>query len=43
METAISALRSAYREEKIGMDDLWRAAKVCRVENVMRPYMEFLV
>jgi predicted transcriptional regulator of viral defense system len=43
METAIQALRSAYREKKASMDQLWRAAKVCRVVNVMRPYMESLV
>jgi predicted transcriptional regulator of viral defense system len=43
MEIAIQALRSAYREEKATMDELWRAAKVCRVVNVMRPYMESLV
>ena len=43
METAIQALRSAYREKKATMDELWRAAKVCRVVNVMRPYMEALV
>lgn len=43
METAIQALRSAYRERKASMDQLWRAAKVCRVVNVMRPYMESLV
>jgi hypothetical protein len=39
----IQALRSAYREKKATMDDLWRAAKVCRVVNVMRPYMESLI
>ena len=43
METAIQALRSAYREKKATMDELWRAAKVCRVVNVMRPYMESLI
>jgi predicted transcriptional regulator of viral defense system len=43
METAIQALRGAYREKKTTMDQLWRAAKVCRVVNVMRPYMESLV
>jgi hypothetical protein len=37
METAIQALHSAYREKKATMDDLGRAAKVCRVVNVMRP------
>jgi predicted transcriptional regulator of viral defense system len=43
METAIQALRSAYREKRATMDELWRAAKVCRVVNVMRPYMESLI
>ena len=43
VETAIQALRSAYREKKATMDELWRAAKVCRVVNVMRPYMESLI
>jgi len=43
IETAIQALRAAYREKKATMDDIWRAAKVCRVVNVIRPYMESLV
>jgi len=43
METTIQALRAAYREKKASMDELWRAAKVCRVVSVMRPYMESLV
>jgi predicted transcriptional regulator of viral defense system len=43
METAIQALRAAYREKKATMDELWRAANVCRVVNVIRPYMESLV
>jgi hypothetical protein len=28
--------------QKASMDELWAAAKVCRVANVMRPYMESL-
>jgi hypothetical protein len=24
------------------MDELWAAAKVCRVANIMRPYLESL-
>jgi predicted transcriptional regulator of viral defense system len=43
METAFQALRGAYREKKATMDELWRAAKVCRVVNVMRPYTESLI
>lgn len=41
-ETTIQALRSALRERKVSIDELWNAAKVCRVANVMRPYMEAL-
>jgi hypothetical protein len=39
---AIQALRECFREKKATMDELWEAAKVCRVANVMRPYMESL-
>jgi predicted transcriptional regulator of viral defense system len=41
-ELAIQALRECFREKKATMDELWEAAKVCRVANVMRPYMESL-
>ena len=41
-ELAIQALRECFREKKATMDELWEAAKVCRVSNVMRPYMESL-
>jgi len=41
-ELAIQALRECFREKKASMDELWTAAKVCRVANVMRPYMESL-
>jgi len=30
------------RTKKATMDELWAAAKVCRVTNVMRPYLESL-
>lgn len=41
-ELAIQALRECFRQKKASMDELWTAAKVCRVANVMRPYMESL-
>jgi predicted transcriptional regulator of viral defense system len=41
-ELSIQALRECFREKKASMDELWAAAKVCRVANVMRPYMESL-
>jgi predicted transcriptional regulator of viral defense system len=41
-ELAIRALRECFRERKASIDEIWEAAKVCRVANVMRPYMESL-
>ena len=40
MDVALEALRECRRQKKATVDELWRAAKVCRVANVMRPYME---
>jgi predicted transcriptional regulator of viral defense system len=42
LDVAIEALRESRRRKKVSMDELWAAAKVCRVANVMRPYMESL-
>jgi predicted transcriptional regulator of viral defense system len=40
MDTALEAFRECRRLKKASMDELWAAAKVCRVANVMRPYLE---
>lgn len=42
LDVALEALREAYRARKATSDDLHRYARICRVENVMRPYMEAL-
>lgn len=42
LEVALEALRDCWRERRASMDELWRYAKVCRVSNVMRPYLEGL-
>lgn len=42
LDVALEALRDCWRQRKATMDQLWRAAKICRVANVMRPYMESL-
>ena len=41
-DVAIEALREAWRGKRCTMDEFWRFAKVCRVANVMRPYLEML-
>ena len=40
LDVALEALRDCLRQKKATMDELWRMAEVCRVSNVMRPYME---
>ncbi len=40
LDVAIEALRDCQRQRKCSNDDLYHFAKVCRVWNVMRPYME---
>jgi len=43
METALAALRGCLAEKRASVDEIWRAAQVCRVANIIRPYMEALV
>jgi predicted transcriptional regulator of viral defense system len=43
VDVAIEALRDCFRGRRATMDELWAAAKVCRMSNVMRPYLESLV
>ncbi|OGV26143.1 MAG: hypothetical protein A3F18_08515 [Legionellales bacterium RIFCSPHIGHO2_12_FULL_37_14] len=40
IDIAIEALKEAYSKNKVSMDELWHYAKICRVANVMRPYLE---
>lgn len=43
LEVALEALRVGWRERRFTMDQLWRYATICRMTNVMRPYLESLV
>jgi len=40
LDVAIEALREGWRERRFTIEELDRAARVCRVERVMRPYVE---
>ena len=42
LDVAIESLRECLRSQRCTMDDLWHYAKICRVQNVMRPYLESL-
>ncbi len=43
LDVALEALKECIRDRRTTMDDLWHFAKVCRMTNVMRPYMEAIV
>lgn len=43
LDVALEALRDVWRQKKATMDELWHYAKICRMTNVMRPYLESLV
>lgn len=43
IDVAIEALRAVWSKKKASMEELHKAAKVCRVANVMRPYLESIV
>lgn len=40
LDVALEALKDARAKHKATPDDMWRYAKICRVANVMRPYLE---
>lgn len=42
LDVALEALREAWTEKRVGIDELWRFAKTFRVANVMQPYLESL-
>jgi len=40
VDLAIEALRDCWSQKKATADKLWEAAEVCRVANVIKPYLE---
>ncbi len=40
LDVALEALKDARSRNRASVDEIWRYAKVCRVANVMRPYLE---
>ncbi|MGB4343826.1 MAG: type IV toxin-antitoxin system AbiEi family antitoxin domain-containing protein [Moraxellaceae bacterium] len=40
LDVALEALKEARTRNRASVDDIWRYAKICRVANVMRPYLE---
>ena len=42
LDIAIEALKDCLRQKKATVNEIYRYAKICRVSNVIRPYMEAL-
>lgn len=40
LDVALEALKEVRAKRKVSEDELWHYAKICRVSNVMRPYLE---
>ncbi len=43
LDVVLEALAEAWRKRRFTMDEIDRFARICRVERVMRPYLEALV
>ena len=43
VDVALEALTEAWREGRVTVEELSKYARVCRVERVMRPYMQAVV
>ncbi len=43
LDVALEALREAWRERRFTIEALNRAARACRVESIMRPYVEAVI
>ncbi|RBC21428.1 transcriptional regulator, partial [Xanthomonas oryzae pv. oryzae] len=42
IDVALEALREAWVARRMTSDEIWHYAKIDRVANVMRPYLESL-
>ncbi len=42
LDVAIEALKEGWRENRFTMGEIYEYAKICRVQRVMRPYLEML-
>lgn len=43
IDVALEALQETFMSRKASSDEIWEAAKVCRVSNIIRPYMEAVI
>jgi predicted transcriptional regulator of viral defense system len=42
-DVALEALRDCWSQRKCTMDEIWKYSRICRVEKVMKPYIQALL
>lgn len=42
LDVALEALKGAWNAKQVTMDELWYYGQICRMRNVMRPYLDGL-
>lgn len=42
LDVALEALRECWKTKHCTIDEIWHYAQICRMQNVMRPYLESL-
>ena len=42
LDVAIEALKEVREKDRVSVDEIWNYSKVCRVTNIIRPYLEVL-
>lgn len=40
IDVALEALKDVRNQNRVSVDEIWKYAQICRVSNVMRPYLE---
>jgi predicted transcriptional regulator of viral defense system len=43
LDVFLEALKESINEQRCSYDDIWHYAKVCRVSNIIKPYLEITV
>jgi len=43
LDVAIEALKEGWGSKKFNMEDVWKYARICRVQKVMQPYLETIL
>jgi len=42
LDTALESLRECWRQKRCTIDQIWKYAEICRVANIIRPYLDSL-